>query len=260
MDKDKLTNHIKDIQTKQIIKKVLGICEQSIYSHSVRNTKFLTPDQIELVSQIVSQSNGVSFCSSGMIEEAERRIMYFFPDYMSYEDVEEVLSIVKISFASKDAEIGHRDCLGSLVGLGIDRESIGDIFFVGGDAYVIVLKPLDLFLRSDLTKIKNCKVSVQEVSEIPKHEVKYEEMLINVASLRLDAIVAELSRTSREKAQHLIREGRVRLNYLESKDNSRQLLMDSVISIRGYGKYRVKEIASETKKKRLRVKVLKYSN
>lgn len=260
MDKDKLTNHIKEIETKQSIKKVLGICEQSVNSHSVRNTKFLTPNQILLSEEILHQIPGISYSVTSLNEEAERRIIYFFPEYFSVEEIESVLSTVKISFLQKDSNIAHRDCLGSILSLGIERDNIGDILIDNDEAYVVVIKPLDIFLKSNLTKIKNVRVTADLVSEMPKHLMKFDEMVINVPSFRLDAIIAALTRLSREKAQRLIQQGDVKLNFVETKDKSRQLTLDSVLSIRGFGKYRVEELICETKKNRFRIKVLKYSN
>lgn len=260
IDKDRLTNHIKDIRLKQDVKKALGVCEQAIRSHSVRNTKFLTPNQISLISQIVSQIKDVSFYISGWSDEAERQIIYFFPEHMDFSEDREALSVVKLSWTSKEQNIGHRDCLGSILSLGIERDNIGDIIFVDDVVYIVLLKPLDIFLQSHLMKIKHTKVSVEIVQELPEQKFAYDELVINVSSFRLDAFVAELTRNSREKAQRLIQSGSVKLNFIETKDNSKQIPTDSVLSVRGFGKYRVKEFISETRKGRFRVRVLKYSN
>lgn len=260
MNKDLLTSHIKDIELKQSIKKVLSVCEQAMNSYTVRHTKFLTPNQIDLVKNILTRFYDIKFEFCSLNEMPERQIAYFYPPYMEFEEVENVLSAVKIEPNNKDAELNHRDYLGSILSLGVDRENIGDIVFDKDIAYVPVVKPMDVFLQHNLQKIKNTKVSVSVQENLPRTEIEFEERMINVPSMRLDAVVSGVLKLSREKAQNIIQSGLVRVNFEETKNNSKQVEEKTILSIRGFGKYKIDEFISETKKKRLLLKILKYSN
>lgn len=261
MDKDKLTSHIQDIELKQEIKKIIGIYETSDRTHSVKSTKFLTPNQVRLSKGILGQFTDTKIESFSINPEAERKIMYFYPEYYSFDDVEINLSIVKIASKSKSTNLTHRDYLGSILSLGIERENIGDIVFdENKQAYVIILKPLDQFLLDNLSKVKHESVNVEIVNELPKLSPLYEDMTINVASMRIDSVIARLLNLSRDKAQSLIQAGKVYVDYVESKDKSMLLEEDTVISVRGYGKFRFDKVLFETKKNRLSIRVLRYLN
>lgn len=258
LNKEELTGFIKDIELKQSLKKVLDICQQSIYSHQIKHTKFLTPNQVQMADQILQKVKDINYFAFGISSEAERKIIYFYPEYMSIEDREEVLSVVRIT-TMDHSQMNHRDVLGTIISLGLERENIGDILFGDqNEIYVIVLKPMDEYLVHNLNKICSEKVKVDLVSDIPSIDSKYEELNLNVASFRLDVIVSALLNMSRDKAQKLIQSGNVRLNFVETKNNSQTVPVSSVLSIRGYGKYKYIEFLSETKKNRNRIRVLKY--
>lgn len=259
MDKDRLISHIQDIAIKQELKKILDIAQRAMRSHTQKNTKFLTPNILSLVEPIL-RGLDVNYKITGLFEEAERQIIYFFPYYEEVQSLESVLSIIKITPYQED-ELSHRDYLGSIVGLGIERENIGDIVFDNQhNAYVVVLNPLDEFILSSLTKVRHTKVDVQRVDDLPDIEPSYDIRTINIASLRLDSIVAGLLNLSREKAQRIVQSGDVRVNFAEEKNNAKTIPFSAILSIRGYGKFKLLQLISETKKNRLRIEIAKYNN
>lgn len=261
MDKDRLTAHINDSEARQNIKKTLDLYNACKKSHSVRNTKFLTPNEVALAKNILQQLEGASYKAVSPNPEAERQIICFYPEYIEFEDLETNLSLVKIARKYPSQELTHRDYLGALVSLGIERENIGDIVFdKETNAYVIILKPLDVFLMHNLSLVKNERVQVEIVNELPELDSKFEDLIINIASTRLDAIIARILNLSREKSQNLIQSGRVFVDYSEIKDKAYLVRENSILSIRGYGKYKFEQIQNETKKGRLSAKFLKYTN
>ena len=169
------------------------------------------------------------------------------------------MSIIKISHSDK-GQLGHRDYLGAILSQGIERECIGDIFIDGNDAYVVVLKPIDEYLFYNLDTVKNIKVFVSIEEKLPDVEKKFKNITINVSSMRLDALVSKLSCLSREKSQLLIQSGNVVVDFQVNKNNSKSVAEGTIITIRGFGKFVIDGIISETKKQRLRVAVRKYSN
>ena len=261
IDKERLTAHIQDIGLKQEIKQILSIYEISNKTYSTKNTKFLTPNHIYLVEEILRQFTDTKVKAFSLNAHAERKVLYFYPEYYDFDDIEINLSIIRIATKSKQSGLTHRDYLGSMLSLGIERDNIGDIVFdTEKRAYAIVIKPLDQYLLDNLSKIKHESVRLEIVEEFPELDDQYEELTVNVASVRLDAIIARILNLSRERAQGLIQSGRVNVNYVESKDKSSMIKDGSIISIRGYGKYRFEKVISETKKNRLSIKVLKYIN
>lgn len=261
MNKDLLTSHILDFELKQDLKKILGIYESAAFSHVTKNTKFLTPHQLKLTENILFSLDEIQYKAFSPNQDAERKVLYFYQDYVAFEEIDSVIAILKISYNPKHSQLSHRDYLGSILALGIERENIGDIV-VGeeGQAYIMVLKPMDQFLLDNLDKVKNEKVKVEIVDNLPFLEAKFEEVIINVASIRIDSVIARLLGLSRDKAQSLVQSGRVYIDYAESKDKSVSLKEGTVISVRGFGKFRFEEIVTETKKNRFRVKFLKYLN
>ena len=262
IDKEALTAHIYDMEQKQKIKKVLDLCEQSIRSHTMRHTKFLTPNQILLLQNILPQIPDISYQVVQPNTMAERQIIYFYPTYIDFEEVESATSFIKLSPIHAEESLTHRDFLGAIMSLGIERENIGDIVF-DRDApcvYIVLLKPFDQLLLLDIQKVRNTKVFAEVRSWMPDLTPELEEQVINVASLRLDGVVAGIINLSREKTQKMIQRGDVKVNFEEVKDNSKQLAENDVVSIRKFGKYRMGELLSETRKKRCRVRIFRYTN
>lgn len=109
-----------------------------------------------------------------------------------------------------------------------------------------------------LTRFENSKISIQEISDIRKREIKIEEISIIVPSLRLDNIVSDLARTSRSKAAQIINQERVFINGQNETKLSKQLKLNDVITIRGKGRFIIKEFTGTTRSGRYVIKIEKY--
>ena len=109
-----------------------------------------------------------------------------------------------------------------------------------------------------LTRFENSKISIQEISDIRKREIKIEEISIIVPSLRLDNIVSDLAKTSRSKAAQIINQERVFVNGQNETKLSKQLKLNDVITIRGKGRFIIKEFTGTTRSGRTVIKIEKY--
>lgn len=109
-----------------------------------------------------------------------------------------------------------------------------------------------------LTRFENSKISIQEISDIRKKEIKIEELSIIVPSLRLDNIVSDLAKTSRSKAAQIINQERVFINGQNETKLSKQLKLNDVITIRGKGRFIIKEFTGTTRSGRTVIKIEKY--
>lgn len=157
--------------------------------------------------------------------------------------------------------LGHRDYMGSVLGLGLEREMVGDIVLTGDFSAVMFASAVAApFIEGNLTKVRRDTVKVSP-AEIPMGLIltkKFEEKLIVAASPRLDAVVAGFTGASRATAKEMCTGGLVDVNYLTEEAPDRSLSEGDVVSVRGYGKFAVGAFAGETRSGRLRLAVKKY--
>ena len=109
-----------------------------------------------------------------------------------------------------------------------------------------------------LTRFENAKIEIVELQELREQEIKVEEMNIIVPSLRLDNFVSDLARTSRSKAVQIIDSERVFINGQNETKASKQVKLGDVITIRGKGRFVVKEFSGSTRSGRTVIKIEKY--
>ena len=185
----------------------------------------------------------------------ERKFLIFYRENYSLNDYLETLKFKDIS------GIEHRNILGSILHLGINREKVGEIIKVDGYWYIYCLKPIGTFLFSNGLKFagQDLKLEILNNNFIPSNFKKYEDKKIIVSGLRLDCFVKELARTSREIAQKYIKAGNVNLNYEECKDFDKKINENDIISIRKEGKFKVDNFGGLTKKNKFVVNIKRYS-
>ena len=235
-------------------------------------TCFLSPRENFFARSYLDRS-GRAFRAFGGYGEAERQRIYLLPDYLeelgerenSAEDFEEQLSEYGFSsgvtvlrvVGSGYRKLTHRDFLGSLLGLGLERSVIGDLCVSedGKEALVFCDSAIVPFLLQEWTKVANDKVKITQPSAgewcVPPR--RWEEIRDTVASERLDCVVGALCGLSREKARETVCGGLVEVNFENEERPDRAIVPPSLISVRGFGRYRVRELADRTKKGRLRL-------
>ena len=165
------------------------------------------------------------------------------------------LKALKFIF-KKEYKLTHRDFLGSLMALGIERSTIGDILVFEAEAVVFVKAELVDYIKQEVSKIGRVGVKIvdQDVNDI-KYSAEYDELSFTVSSLRLDVFVATLSHTSRDKSQQLIKSDLVSVNHKIENNVSKALCVGDVITIRKFGKFVFAEQDGLSKKGKLRVLV-----
>jgi RNA-binding protein YlmH len=109
-----------------------------------------------------------------------------------------------------------------------------------------------------LTRFENSKISIQEITDIRKKEIKIEEISIIVSSLRLDNVVGELAKTSRNKAVDILKQERVFIDYKNEVKPTKLVVDGNIITIRGCGKFVIEEIAGSTRSGKYVVVVKKF--
>jgi len=213
-------------------------------------------------------SDDVRVVSYGGFMDAERRIVGIFPkDIYPYENVcdEELYEFFDIGaveiIGSGFSTFNHRDVMGSVLGLGIKRETMGDIYVAEDNmhAYICLNNVACRYLCDSLESVSRDRVKVKEIKPrlLPVPERRYSVISGTVASERLDCVVALATGLSREKSKQLISSGFVNVNHFEETKCDIQLLENDILSIRGYGRFKLAELGSLTRKGRNRVTVHK---
>ena len=240
-------------------------------------TPFLTPKELHIAEEYLGR-RGISFVSYGGYSEAERKKIYLLPDYM--EELSDAES--ELDFENKISEYGysvnislltikgsgyrrltHRDFLGSALGLGVDRSVMGDLVLLDGEGREAALfcesAIAEFFLR-ELSLVANdkVKVSVAELEKIALPKKRTEPIHDTVAAPRLDAVVAALCGLSREKARTAVTSGLVELDFETEERPDRIVCAPAILSVRGFGRYKVLSLSDKTRKGRYRLEAEKY--
>ena len=148
---------------------------------------------------------------------------------------------------------GHRDYLGAILGLGIERDRIGDILLFDDYAYVLCLSTVASAITQNLDKVGRTSVKAEMIalSNVPVPERRVKNISFTVKSLRLDAVTGDMFGISRTTAAELIRIGAVSLNYSVCEKPDAPVREGDILSVRGKGKGRISEIGGRSKKDRL---------
>lgn len=191
---------------------------------------------------------------SGGYDGAERKMLGLFYD----EEDEFPLCAVGLTFRKSD-KLTHRDFLGALMSLGIERETVGDILVEDGRCVIFVREEIKDYICSQLFKVGNAgvKITNAETGSLPQGR-GFEEITVTVPSLRIDAVVAAITGLSREKVKSLFLSGAVFRNYEECRNFSRQAAEKDIITIRGKGKYIIGAEVGETRKHRIKLIIIHY--
>lgn len=223
-------------------------------------TDFLNLNEQSILHAMARQLGPVTVSSYGGYELAERKLFCFIGQD-SYCEPEFPVVIVKIAVKNEkySDRLTHRDYLGSILNLGIDRSKVGDILVDFPNAYVFCKEEIGEYIKNSLEKIKHTQVSTTLVEQTDFHiEPKFEEIRKSVSSIRLDTMIAAAFQGSRSSLCGLITGEKVYVNGRLASSNSYALKEGDIVSVRGYGKFRFQEVQSRTKKGRTCVLLQKY--
>lgn len=195
----------------------------------------------------------------GGYEDAERVVLINLPDYARLAD-NNPLTVIRACKAEGSRDLTHRDYLGSLVGLGIKRELLGDILVREDGADIIVLSDIAEFILSNYCKAGRTALSLSQhhISELIVPKIKRTRITDTVASLRLDSVTASAFGLARGKAAEAIGRGIVFVNHLEVTKPDFQVKEGDKITLRGKGKACLTEIGGRSRKDRVYITIERY--
>lgn len=264
MNKTELLNRCAggDEETRLILARALDKLETAERRGVPAHTPFLSPAQRVAVEGLINAAGHPRHLFTGGYEGAERTICVFLPDWLQEEDWpagDHPLAALQLT-APAGAKLTHRDWLGSILGLGLTREKLGDLLVSDNQCQAIVLAETADIVRSQLDKagrypVKAAPLVLEELT-VPERTVKL--IRDTFATLRLDAVAASAFSLPRSKAAALITSGRVTLNHVECTKPDRLVNEGDIITCRGSGKCVVKSINGQSKKGRIMAELERY--
>lgn len=242
----------------ELLKRGEDLARRAENKYTVTNTGFLSPAERYALEHDVNLRNSRMVFRGGH-EDAERTMAFFLPEYMEEEELCESDHISAIKISAAFGEPAHRDYMGAVLGMGVDRAWVGDIIIEGSDAFVICQNSVLRHLESiDKVGRYGVKATAVELKEIPQHKRRMQELNFTVMSLRLDAVCSGLFRISRTEAARQINAGNVSLNYEQCIRCDAGVKQGDVISLRGMGKGTLHELGGNSRKGRLFINCLLY--
>lgn len=269
MDKKDILDRYKKVEDKLLISKFfdkIDLCEKT---NKIETTDFLNELEQNIIKKVINLAEIDNCVFSGGFDDADRKLAVIYPEKMRniFENgnfkFDTIFSVFRIKIPEQDVKsFNHSVYLGGIIKLGIKREKIGDILVLDDGADIIVKKETEKFLYANLqtlTRFRDADVDNILLADVINTEKKFEDIKLITSSLRLDNIVSELARTSRNKANEIIEQERVLINYEQESKNTKLVKEKDVVTIRGKGKFIIDEVIGNTKKGNYIIMVKKYA-
>lgn len=221
-------------------------------------TDFLNPRERKMVESLSGSFPDikVEYYGGGNNEERERMRALLSPEYIEITLDDFEITVFEVSYPEKFVTLSHRNILGAVMNLGLDRGIIGDII-VGEKIQFAVSSPYkDLFIN-ELTKIKNAPISLKVIPHqlFQDNRLTVKHVSIMSSSYRLDAIVSHVLKEGRAKSKERVQKEKVKVNHSIVDEPSFIIESGDIISVRGFGRFIVSEQLAETKKGKYKVDV-----
>ncbi|SDW04845.1 RNA-binding protein YlmH, contains S4-like domain [Marininema mesophilum] len=254
---DELFHHFRPDE-RMFVERVLDWTSRAEERYQSVLTPFLNPREQRIVDMLVRRSPDLHVTFDGGFSNAERRRARIAPQYMDEEDFG--LAFFMVSSLSPDGKLKHPDVLGSLLGLGMKRDKIGDLLSHADGYQIIIASDMADYIPLQLTHVGKLTIRISEMdrNQLISPIIETTEMSISVVSMRLDAVASDAFRISRSKVVTLIKNGRCQVNWKTTENPAEPVKEGDVLSLRGSGRTKVGEIQGRSKKGRLLVSLIRY--
>ena len=238
-----------------LLAKVWDKIQAGMRKNIIVNTTFLSLRELDMTQYLFGQAEGLS--SFGGYADAERQILIYLPDYLDEAVLTEddsPLVCLRATFYEGDSP-SHRDFLGALMGIGIARETVGDICVGKESCDFFVTAEIAPYILQNLTGAGRTKLHIERIplSQVRIPEAETKEIRDTVASVRLDSIISSGFRIGRSVAAQYINAGKVAIDGLPCEKPDKAVNEGARISVRGLGKIKLKAIGNQTKKGRISI-------
>jgi len=231
--------------------KFLDLARNAYFKNIVTHSMFLNLYEQTIFETLKNELPNIKYIMFGGYSEAERKIVCFYCDKIPEFDMLEYLKVSPSNKKFAD-DLTHRDFLGALMNLGIERHMIGDICIVDNVAHIITFNSMSETIINELSTVKRTKVVLEvESADELKAVNRMEYKKINIPSERLDSIIGSIYNISRSKVNLYIDAGKVFINSRQCFSHSSKIKDGDIITVRGLGRARFLGISALSKKGRL---------
>lgn len=242
-------------------KRFLELARKSYNSGIYTFTDFLGLGEQSAFAEIQRELSGIPYAAFGGAEGCERVMIRFGSEEICGYDMPYPIDIIFCKpLSDKFAEkLGHRDFLGAILNLGIDRSVLGDICIVDNRAYIFAKDSIAEFIADGLTKVRKTPVKCEIVDYAPEGGLyNTKEVRVQAVGERIDALVAKVFSISRDDSATLFSRGLVFISGRCCENVSHKLKEGDVVSVRGYGRFIYRGIEGHTKKGKLNILIEQY--
>lgn len=242
----------------QLKKRLIELAEKS-YSRGIYTyTPFLSLAEQQAFYAVEKEAAYAGFAMEGGAPDCERKMIRFGnKELAGYEEAYPITALEIVPVQPKFADVlTHRDFLGALMNLGIERGLIGDLFPEDTRCVLFCQKSIAPYLTEQVYQVKHTSVKCQIItSETPLQKKEPEETVLTAVSARVDSVAAKLYHISRAKSQELFQNGKVYINGIAAESGSCRLKENDTVTIRGYGRFICYGIIGESKKGKARISI-----
>lgn len=250
-----------NVEEEFLQKRFVDLANQSYRNNIYTFTGFLSASEQDLFYRTLPGLGQIGYTLFGGVDGCERQMLRFGKEEMlGYEEPFPICCVQIRPTAPKFADkLTHRDFLGALMNLGIERNTLGDIFITDKTGYVFCHEKVAEYMLVSVDRIRHTTVKCKLLAEAPEATLPTlkKESLI-VSSERLDGIVAKLFHLSRSQSLLLFREKKVFVNGRCMENNSGICKEGDIVSVRGCGKFIYRGCVHETKKGNLSITLERY--
>lgn len=247
------------METEELLKKRFAdLAEKCYQQNQYTFTGFLGLAELSCFYGIERELSYVPYTIWGGCERAERAMIRFGSgEMLGYEEEFPIVCLKICPLAEKFADaLTHRDYLGALMNLGIERDVLGDIFIEGKTAWAFCTESISNFISKNLIKVKHTSVSCEISKEAPTFSDKdVQEITLQLSSERIDGVVAKVYKLSRSDSAELFRQKKIFVKGRLCENSSRILKVGDTVSVRGCGKFEYRGQTGVSRKGKLNVRI-----
>lgn len=260
MDRCNIDKIAKNAEDKVLLAKLWDKINMGLRKSITANTAFLSPRELEMTRFLFGDLEGLH--RFGGYPDAERKMLVYLPDYLDESalyDEDGPLVCLRATFYEGDNP-NHRDFLGALMGVGIARETVGDICVGQGSCDFFVTAEIAPYVLQNFTGAGRTKLHLERIplSEVSVPEPEKKEIKDTLASLRLDSVISAGFRVGRSVAAQYVTSGKAAIDGLPCEKPDKAVEQGAKVSVRGLGKILLRAVNGQTKKGRISVIIDRY--
>lgn len=246
---DKFIEHNKEY--KHLIKRVEEASLKVEQFNSFKILDFIDQHQQHIIKDTMNHFPKAHYQLVSKITNSERKLLVIYANETDLDDQEALTTLLKIKYPEKFDQINHHDVLGSILNSKIERRLIGDIVANETGLFIEVSTSIKDYLINNVTKIKNSKVSFEEVHESVERQDNFKTKIHIIKSNRLDVVVKAIIKKSRNETKEYILQNNVKVNQLVTDNFSMPVNDRAILSLKGYGRFIINFKNNRTKKDNL---------